>query len=66
MEIYENINKEKAIGCYPKFGLVFLRSQIRIYDDAFKNGGTTFKKGYIIFDTDKNYLLARGKRKLKN
>ena len=48
MEIYENINKEKAIGCYPIFGLVFLRSQIRIYDDAFKNGGTTFKKGYIL------------------
>ena len=58
MEIYENINKEKAIGCYPKFGLVFLRSQIRIYDDAFKNGGTTFKKGYTVFYVDQESLSS--------
>ena len=64
MKIYENISEEKAIGCYPKFGPVFLGCQIRIYDNAFKNGGTTCKKGYI-FDTHEDYELTGGKREFK-
>ena len=64
MEVYENIKGEKAIGCYPKFGPVFLGCQIRIYDKAFKNGGTTFKKGFN-FDTKDDYVLTGGERKFK-
>ena len=45
MMIYENIPNEDAIGCYPKFGPIFLGCQIRIYDNAFSKGGTTFEKG---------------------
>ena len=44
MMIYENIPGEDAIGCYPKFGPIFLGCQIRIYDNAFSKGGTTFTK----------------------
>ena len=45
MQTYENIEGEEAIGCYPKFGPIFLGCQIRIFDDAFEKGGTTFEQG---------------------
>ena len=45
MMTYDNIPGEDAIGCYPKFGPIFLGCQIRIYDNAFSKGGTTFEKG---------------------
>ena len=61
MKIYEVIPDEKAIGCYPKFGPVFLGCQIRIYDHAFKNGGTTFEKE-LNFNTDEDYVLNGGER----
>ena len=64
MKIYENIKGERAIGCYPKFGPIFLGCQIRIYDNAFKNGGSTFKKG-LNFNTDEDYVLSGGERLFK-
>ena len=45
MMIYENIPGEDAVGCYPKFGHIFLGCQIRIYDNDFTKGGSTFEKG---------------------
>ena len=57
MKIYNIIPGEGAIGCYPKFGPVFLGCQIRIYDHAFKNGGTTFEKE-LNFNTDYIYVVS--------
>jgi len=42
METFGVIPEKNAIGCYPDFGPVFLGCQIRIYDDAFNKGGSTF------------------------
>ena len=64
MKVYENIKDKRAIGCYPKFGPIFLGCQIRIYDQAFKNGGSTFKKGFN-YDTDEDYVLTGGDRLFK-
>ena len=64
MKVYKNIIGEKAIGCYPKFGPIFLGCQIKIYDNAFKKGGSTFKKG-LNFDTDEDYVLTGGDRLFK-
>ena len=61
MKTYDNIPEEEAIGCYPKFGPVFLGCQIRIFDDAFSKGGTTFEKG-LNFKTEENYELTDGDR----
>ena len=61
MMIYENIPGEEAIGCYPKFGPIFLGCQIRIYDNAFTKGGTTFEKG-LNFNTEEDYELNGGER----
>ena len=61
MAIYENIPGEEAIGCYPKFGPIFLGCQIRIYDNAFSKGGTTFEKG-LNFNTEEDYELTGGDR----
>ena len=61
MMVYENIPEEDAIGCYPKFGPIFLGCQIRIYDNAFKRGGTTFEKG-LNYDTEEDYELTGGER----
>ncbi len=61
MKIYENIQGKKAIGCYPKYGPVFLGCQIRIFDHAFTKGGTTFQKG-VNFNTEKDYELTGGDR----
>ena len=59
MKIYNVIPGEDAIGCYPNFGPVFLGCQIRIYNDFFKNGGTTYEKG-LNFDTQEDYELTGG------
>ena len=64
MEIYENIPGEDAIGCYPKFGPIFLGCQIRIYDNAFTKGGTTFEKG-LNFNTEEDFELTGGDRVFK-
>ena len=64
MMIYENIPGEDAIGCYPKFGPIFLGCQIRIYDNAFSKGGTTFEKG-LNYNTEEDYELTGGDRIFK-
>ena len=61
MMIYENIPGEDAIGCYPKFGPTFLGCQIRIFDNAFTNGGTTFERG-LNYNTEEDYELTEGDR----
>ena len=61
MMIYENIPGEDAIGCYPKFGPIFLGCQIRIYDNAFTKGGTTYEKG-LNYNTEEDYELTGGER----
>jgi hypothetical protein len=57
MTIYDIIPGEDAIGCYPKFGPVFSGCQIRIFDEAFKKGGTTFEKG-LNYKTLEDYELT--------
>ena len=64
MKIYENISGEDAIGCYPKFGPIFLGCQIRIYDSFFTKGGTTFEKG-LNYNTEEDYELNDGEREYK-
>ena len=61
MMTYDNIPGEEAIGCYPNFGPVFLGCQIRIYDNAFSKGGTTFEKGLNFF-TEEDYELTGGEK----
>ena len=61
MMIYENIPGEEAIGCYPNFGPTFLGCQIKIYDDAFTRGGTTFLSG-LNYDTEEDFELTGGDR----
>ena len=61
LKVYKNIPGEDAIGCYPKFGPIFLGCQIRIYDNAFTKGGTTFEKG-LNFETEEDYELTGGDR----
>ena len=61
MKIYDNIEGEDAIGCYPQCGPVFMGCQIRIYDNAFKNGGTTFERN-VNYETDEDYELTGGER----
>ncbi len=58
-EIYDVLPDEDAIGCYPKYGPVFLGCQIRIYDEFFQNGGTTFEKG-VNYDTKEDFELSGG------
>ena len=62
MQIYDIIPGELAIGCYPKYGPVFLGCQIRIYDEFFTKGGTTFEKG-LNYDTKEDYELTGGLKK---
>ena len=64
MKIYNIIPGEKAIGCYPKFGPVFLGCQIKIFDNAFKRGGTTFEKG-LNYNTTEDYELTDGDREFR-
>ena len=59
MQIYDILPGEDAIGCYPGFGPVFSGCQIRIFDDFFTNGGTTFEKG-VNYDTKEDYELSGG------
>ena len=58
---YDNIQGEDAIGCYPKLWLIFLGCQIRIYDNFFTKGGTTFERG-LNFDTEEDFELNWGER----
>ena len=60
MKTYDNTG-ELAIGCYPKFGPIFMGCQIRIYDNCFSKGGTTFEKG-LNYKTEEDYELNGGER----
>ena len=62
MRIYNIIPGEEAIGCYRNYGPVFLGCQIKIYDEAFTRGGTTFLKRQT-YKTSEDYELSGG---LKN
>jgi DNA repair exonuclease SbcCD ATPase subunit len=64
MKIYDIIPGEDAIGCYPKYGPVFLGCQIRIFDNFFSNGGTTFEKG-MNYNTEEDYELSGGLNKFE-
>ena len=61
MKVYNNIPNEEAIGCYPKFGPIFMGCQIRIYDNAFSKPGSTFEKG-LNYYTEEDYELTGGER----
>ena len=61
-KIFEIIENMPAIGCYPKFGPVFFGCQIRIFDEFFKNGGTTCHKG-LNYNTTIDYELNNGEQK---
>ena len=61
MKTYDNIPGDEAIGCYPKFGPIFLGCQIKIFDNAFTKGGTTFEKE-LNFNTQEDYELTGGSR----
>ena len=61
MKTYDNIPGEDAIGCYPKFGPVFLGCQIKIFDDCFTKGGSTYEKE-LNFETEEDYELTGGQR----
>ncbi|MBP5694402.1 MAG: TLD domain-containing protein, partial [Bacilli bacterium] len=62
MVTYNVIPEEDALGCYPNYGPVFLGCQIRIFDEFFKKGGSTFEKG-MNYDTNEDFELTGG---LKN
>ena len=61
-KIFEVIENMPAIGCYPKFGPVFFGCQIRIFNEFFKNGGTTCHKG-LNYRTTTDYELNNGEQK---
>lgn len=61
METYDVIQGKEAIGCYPDFGPVFLGCQIRVYDDAFSKGGSTFERG-VTYLTNEDYELTGGEK----
>lgn len=61
METFGVIPEKNAIGCYPDFGPVFLGCQIRIYDDAFNKGGSTFERG-VTYLTNEDYELTGGEK----
>ena len=64
MQIYDIIPGEDAIGCYPRYGPVFLGCQIRIYDEFFTYGGSTFERG-ANYNTQEDYELTGGLKKFK-
>ena len=62
MKIYDVIEGEEAIKCYPTFGPIFSGCQIRIFDNAFTEGGSTFEKGFN-YNTEEDYELTDGIQK---
>ena len=44
LQIYNIISGQPAIGCYPKYGPVFLGCQIKVNDNFFVKGGTTYRR----------------------
>ena len=59
VKIYDVLPNQTAIGCYPNFGPIFFGCQIRVYDNFFTRGGSTYLKG-INYNTDLDYELTNG------
>ena len=59
VKIYEVLPNQTAIGCYPSFGPIFYGCQIRVYDNFFTRGGSTYLKG-VNYNTDFDYELTNG------
>ena len=60
-KIYDVIQNEPAVGCYPKFGPVFFGCQIRIYDNFFKKVSTTCHRR-LNYKTTQDYELNNGEQ----
>ena len=60
-KIYPIIPDEVAIGCYPNFGPIFFGCQIRVYDNFFTKGGSTYLRG-MNYQTEEDYELTGGKQ----
>ena len=58
-KIYPIIPDEVAIGCYPNFGPIFFGCQIRVFDNFFIKGGSTYLKG-LNYQTEEDYELTNG------
>ena len=57
--IYGVLPDQVAIGCYPSFGPIFFGCQIRVYDNFFSKGGSTYLKG-MNYATNEDYELTNG------
>ena len=64
MKKYDVIPYEKAIACYPNYGPIFLGCQLRIYDNAFEKGGSTYFKGANYY-TEEDFELSGGEKTFK-
>ena len=58
-KIYGVLPDQVAIGCYPNFGPIFFGCQIRVYDNFFTKGGSTYLKG-LNYATEEDYELTNG------
>ena len=58
-KVYPVIPDEVAIGCYPTFGPIFFGCQIRVYDNFFTKGGSTYLKR-MNYSTEEDYELTNG------
>ena len=58
-KIYGVLPDQVAIGCYPNFGPIFFGCQIRVYDNFFSKGGSTYLKG-LNYETEEDYELTNG------
>ena len=58
-KIYPVLPDEVAIGCYPSFGPIFFGCQIRVFDNFFTKGGSTYLKG-LNYATGEDYELTDG------
>ena len=64
LKAYDVVPGDDAIGCYPNYGPVFLGCQIRLYDEFFTKGGTTFEKG-LNYNTEEDFELSGGLNKFE-
>ena len=60
-KIYGVLPDQVAIGCYPGFGPIFFGCQIRVYDNFFTKGGSTYLKG-LNYATEEDYELTNGEQ----
>ena len=59
LQIYNIISGQPAIGCYPKYGPVFLGCQIKVNDNFFVKGGTTYRK-HVNYAINSDFELNDG------